>query len=55
MLLGPPTPGSPAIAVPRSVAAALVAGVVLSLLLGLTVAPMLELFQTAATMLGGTR
>jgi hydrogenase-4 component F len=55
MLLGPPTPGSPAIAVPRSVAAALVAGVVLSLLLGLTVGPMLELFQTAATMLGGTR
>ena len=55
MLLGPPNPGSPAIAVPRSVAAALVAGVVLSLLLGLTVGPMLELFQTAATMLGGTR
>jgi len=55
MLLGPPTPGSPAIAVPRSVAAALVAGVVLSLLLGLTVGPMLQLFQTAATMLGGTR
>ena len=55
MLLGPPNPGSPAIAVPRSVAAALVAGVVLSLLLGLTVGPMLELFQTAATVLGGTR
>jgi hydrogenase-4 component F len=55
MLLGPPNPGSPAIAVPRSVAAALVAGVVLSLLLGLTVGPMLELFQTAATLLGGTR
>jgi hydrogenase-4 component F len=55
MLLGPPNPGSPAIAVPRSVAAALVAGVVLSLLLGLTVGPMLKLFQTAATLLGGTR
>jgi hydrogenase-4 component F len=55
MLLGPPNPGSPAIAVPRSVAAALVAGVVLSLLLGLTVGPMLELFQTAASLLGGTR
>ena len=55
MLLGTPTPGSPAIAVPRSVAGALVTGVILSLVLGLTVGPLLELFQTAATLLGGTR
>ncbi|HEY5249247.1 MAG TPA: proton-conducting transporter membrane subunit, partial [Dermatophilaceae bacterium] len=55
MLLGPPAPGSPAITVPRSVAGALVAGVILSLILGLTVGPLLELFQTAATLLGGTR
>jgi hydrogenase-4 component F len=41
--------------VPRSVAAALVTGVILSLILGLTVGPLLELFQTAATLLGGTR
>ena len=55
MLLGPPDTGSPAIAVPRSVAAALVTGVILSLALGLTIGPLLELFQTAATLLGGTR
>ena len=55
MLLGPPEPGSPAIAVPRSVAAALVTGVLLSLVLGLTVGPLLELFQTAATLLGGNQ
>jgi hydrogenase-4 component F len=55
MLLGPPDAGSPAIAVPRSVAIALVTGVILSLVLGLTVGPLLELFQTAATLLGGTR
>jgi hydrogenase-4 component F len=54
MLLGAPEPGSPAIVVPRSVAAALVAGVILSLILGLTVGPLLRLFQTAATLLGGT-
>ena len=55
MLLGTPAPGSPAIAVPRTVAAALVTGVILSLVLGLTVGPLLELLQTAATQLGGTR
>ena len=55
MLLGPPAPGSPAIAVPRSVSAALVTGVILSLVLGLTVGPLLELFQTAASVLGGNR
>ena len=55
MLLGTPEPGSPAIVVPRSVAAALVAGVILSLVLGLTAGPLLGLFQTAATLLGGTQ
>jgi hydrogenase-4 component F len=54
MLLGPPAPGSPAIPVPRSVSTALVTGVILSLVLGLTVGPLLELFQSAATLLGGT-
>jgi hydrogenase-4 component F len=54
MLLGPADAGSPAIVVPCSVAAALVTGVVLSLVLGLTIGPLLELFQTAATLLGGT-
>ena len=55
MMLGPPAPGSPAIPVPRSVSVALVTGVILSLVLGLTVGPLLELFQTAATLLGGNR
>jgi hydrogenase-4 component F len=53
MMLGTPAPGSPAIAVPRSVSVALVTGVILSLVLGLTVGPLLELLQTAATLLGG--
>lgn len=55
MLLGPPDAGSPAIVVPHSIAGALVTGVVLSVALGLTVGPLLELFQTAATLLGGAR
>jgi hydrogenase-4 component F len=55
MLLGPADAGSPAITVPRSVAGALVTGVVLSVVLGLTVGPLLNLFQTAATLLGGAR
>jgi len=54
MLLGPPDAGSPAITVPRPVSMALVTGVILSLVLGLTVGPLLQLFQTAATLLGGT-
>jgi len=55
MLLGPPAAGAPAIAVPGSVAAALVTGVILSLALGLTLGPLGQLFNTAATLLGGTR
>jgi hydrogenase-4 component F len=55
MLLGPPDARSPAITVPRSVSAALVTGVILSVVLGLTAGPLLDLFQSAATQLGGTR
>jgi hydrogenase-4 component F len=55
MLLGSPDPGSPAISVPRSVASALVTGVILSLALGLTAGPFTQLFHTAATQLGAAR
>ena len=55
MLLGPPAPSSPAIAVPRSVAGALVTGVILSVTLGLSAGPLTQLFRTAATMLGATQ
>jgi hydrogenase-4 component F len=55
MLLGPPAPGSPAIAVPGSIASALVAGVVLSVALGMTAGPLAELFNDAANLLGGSR
>jgi len=54
MLLGSPDPGSPAISVPRSVAGALVTGVLLSVALGLTAGPLTQLFHTAATSLGAT-
>ena len=52
MLLGPPAAGSPAITVPRTVAAAMVTGIILSLALGLSAGPLTQLFQTAATQLG---
>ena len=55
MLLGSPDPGSPAIVVPRSVAGALVTGVVLSLVLGLAAGPFPLLFHNAATALGAPR
>jgi len=55
MLLGSPDAGSPAIAVPGSVAAALVTGVLLSMVLGLTAGPLRELFQTTAALLGGAQ
>jgi hydrogenase-4 component F len=55
MLLGPPEASSPAIAVPGSVGAALVCGVILSVALGLALGPLGQLFQTAATQLGGSR
>ena len=54
MLLGPPDPGAPTIAVPRSVAGALITGVTLSVALGLTAGPLAQLFRSAATMLGAT-
>jgi hydrogenase-4 component F len=55
MLLGSPDPGSPAIVVPRSVAGALVTGVILSLALGLAAGPFPLLFHNAATALGAPR
>jgi hydrogenase-4 component F len=55
MLLGPPAPGSPAITVPRTIAAAMVTGIILSLALGLSAGPLTHLFQTAATQLGALR
>ena len=55
MLLGSPDPGSPTILVPRSVAGALVTGVILSLALGLAAGPFPLLFHNAATALGAPR
>jgi len=55
MLLGRPDPGSPAVAVPGPVAGALLTGVFLSVLLGVTAGPLAGLFQSAALQLGGTR
>ena len=55
MLLGPPDPSSPAIAVPGSVAGALLAGVVLSVALGITAGPLAQLFNDAANLLGASR
>jgi hydrogenase-4 component F len=55
MLLGPAEPGVPVIAAPGSVAGALVTGVILSVALGVAASPLVELFRTAATQLGGTR
>jgi hydrogenase-4 component F len=52
MLLGPAAPGSPAIAVPGSIAAALLTGIVLSVSLGLSAGPLTQLFHTAAVQLG---
>lgn len=52
ILLGTPNPGSPAIRVPVTVGAALLAGVVASIALGVTAGPLTDLFTTAATQLG---
>ena len=52
MLLGSPGASQPAIAVPGSVAGALLAGVILSVALGLTAGPLAQLFHIAATQLG---
>lgn len=52
MLLGTPGADSPAIRVPVAVAGALLAGVLLSLALGVTAGPLTDLFATAANQLG---
>ena len=50
ILLGAPPAAAPTIAVPATVAAALLAGVTASLVLGVTAGPLTDLFTTAATM-----
>jgi hydrogenase-4 component F len=55
ILLGVPGGGAPVIAVPATVAAALVTGVAASLALGISAGPLGELFTTAATQLGAVR
>nr|CRL72523.1 putative hydrogenase HYCQ [Mycolicibacter nonchromogenicus] len=52
LLLGTPEAGSPVIRVPVTVAGALVAGVLLSLGLGVTAGPLTDLFAGAASQLG---
>ena len=52
MLFGRPDADAPVIAVPHSIAAALVTGVILSLILGLSIGPLAQLFSTAASQLG---
>jgi len=51
MLLGEPAAGSPSIAVPATVASALLIGVAASFALGITAGPLTELFHTAAAQL----
>ncbi|AGC63236.1 hydrogenase HycQ_2 [Mycobacterium liflandii 128FXT] len=55
MLLGTPHTDAPAIRVPATVAAALLAGILASSLLGITAGPLSELFTTAATHIGVPR
>ena len=55
MLLGTPEPNAPAIALPGTIAAALVTGMILSLALGLSAGPLAQLFQSAAIQLGASR
>ncbi|MGV0644282.1 proton-conducting transporter membrane subunit [Mycolicibacterium sp. XJ2546] len=52
MLLGDAPTGAPAIAVPGSVAAALLVGVTVSIVLGVTAGPLTALFTEAANILG---
>jgi hydrogenase-4 component F len=52
MLLGPPASDAPMIAVPGSVAAALLTGITVSVALGVTAGPLTQLFHSAATVLG---
>lgn len=52
ILLGAPDPGAPPIAVPATVSAALVTGILVSLALGVTAGPLTGLFTTAAGQFG---
>jgi hydrogenase-4 component F len=52
MLLGEASPGAPAIAVPATVAAALLVGIAASIALGVTAGPLTDLFTTAAQQVG---
>jgi hydrogenase-4 component F len=52
MLLGAPAAGAPAIAVPATVAAALLVGIAASLALGVTAGPLTDLLSTAAGQVG---
>ena len=55
ILLGAPAAVAPTIAVPATVAAALLVGVTASLVLGITAGPLTDLFTTAANHLGAVR
>ncbi|HXL63297.1 MAG TPA: hydrogenase, partial [Mycobacterium sp.] len=55
MLLGAPAAAAPTIAVPATVAAALLVGVTASLVLGVTAGPLTDLFTTAASHVGVVR
>jgi hydrogenase-4 component F len=55
MLLGAPHAGAPAIAVPATVAAALLVGVTASVALGITAGPLTDLFTAAANHAGALR
>jgi hydrogenase-4 component F len=55
VLLGEPAEGSPSIAVPATVAAALLIGVAVCFALGVTAGPLTGLFHTAAAQLGAPR
>ncbi len=54
LLLGTPDGAAPAIAVPATIAGALLAGIVASVALGVTAGPLTELFTTAAEQLGAS-
>jgi hydrogenase-4 component F len=55
ILLGAPPAAAPTIAVPATVAAALLVGVTASLVLGITAGPLTDLFTTAANHVGAVR
>jgi len=55
ILLGDGRAGTPEIAVPRTVAAALVVGVAASIALGVTAGPLTDLFTAAAGDIGASR